>query len=254
MKIVNFLELAADFELTPAEALAFFTRKGLKISNRYDELIAEEHQVAFTVAKMSDYDLLRNVKEKLDDFIGTGGSFGEFKKQLIPILEKTGWWGETKGKSWRLETIFRTNLQSSYSVGRWQAIQQNTVDAPYLMYDAVDDHRVRKEHSKYDNLVLRVTHSFWDEFYPPNDYNCRCGVLQLDESELRELGIEVGRSPEIKRERWVNPRTGNEEYIPEDLSPNWNRNPGKSRFFDMQTRAAEKLQHAREVISQQVVG
>ena len=45
--------------------------------------------------------------------------------------------------SYRLQNIFRTNLQSAYAVGQWQSIEDNKETAPFLMYDAVEDHRTR---------------------------------------------------------------------------------------------------------------
>ena len=166
MPIVNFYEVAANFELKPAAAIDFFKAKGLKPSFAWQDMLGDEHDAAFTVAKMMDTDLLYTVKGKLDDVLGEGGTLRDFKQSLVPLLQQAGWWGKQDvidpltgnvvkaqlGSASRLATIFRTNLQSAYSVGQWQAIAAQADTAPYLMYDAVDDHRTRSEHAALDSL------------------------------------------------------------------------------------------------------
>ncbi|WP_303522189.1 hypothetical protein, partial [Staphylococcus pasteuri_A] len=63
--VISFLDpisITAGFGLTASEALQFFRQKGLKTSFDYKDLIKEEHEVAFTVAKMLDMDMLSAVK------------------------------------------------------------------------------------------------------------------------------------------------------------------------------------------------
>ncbi len=258
MKIYNFMEVSANFSLAPEAAVEHFQAKGLALTFDWRDMLGEEHDAAVTVAKMMDIDLLSTVRDKLDDHLANGGTFGEFKKALVPELKKAGWWGKKDlvdpltgnvveaqlGSASRLETIFRSNLQSSYSVGRWDMIQQNIDTAPFLMYDAVDDHRTRPAHAALDNIVLPATSSFWNEFMPPNGYNCRCGVIQMDSDDLKEFGLSVSRTPIIKRETWLNPRTGKKHSIPEAIDPGWNNNPGKRRLERLKALEKEKLDNA----------
>ena len=94
MPIVNYFEVAADFELAPAEALAFFQAKGLKATFDWRDQLGDEHDLAFTVAKMMDLDLLHTVKRRLDSALENGDSLADFKRELIPELQKAGWWGK----------------------------------------------------------------------------------------------------------------------------------------------------------------
>lgn len=254
MKIYNFLEVSASFDLAPDAAIEHFRSKGLRTTFAWQDMIGEEHDAAFTVAKMLDTDLLATVRDKLDRHLATGGTLAEFKREMIPTLQKAGWWGKKDiidpatgkvvtaqlGSASRLENIFRTNMQSAYSVGRWDMIQKNAAAAPYLMYDAVDDGRVRPEHNAIDNTVLPVTNAFWDEFMPPNGWGCRCGVIQLDVEELSEYGLRVSSPPKITRRRWINPRTGKSHHIPTTIDPGWNINPGKRRLGGLKDLEKEK--------------
>ena len=127
MPIVNTPEQAANFELPPLEAMAFFQAKGLKTTFAWQDLLGDEHDLAFTVAKMMDTDLMVTVKGTLDKALARGDSLADFKKELVPQLQAAGWWGKQDvidpmsgqvvkaqlGSASRLQTIFRTNLQSA---------------------------------------------------------------------------------------------------------------------------------------------
>lgn len=252
--ILNYFELTASFDLAPAEAVVYYQQKGLKTSYDWRDVTAQEHRAAFTVAKMMDTDLLSKVKLEVDKAIANGTPLAEFKKSLIPTLQKAGWWGRADtidpltgeiktaqlGSASRLETIFRTNLQNAYAAGRWEAIQTSAEVMPYLLYDAVDDSRTRPEHERWDGMVLPVESAFWDTHYPPNGWNCRCGVIQMTDEDVAEEGLKVAKEPLLTKKTWVNPRTGKAEVIPHGLDPGWNHNPGKIRLAKIDELAIQK--------------
>ena len=219
--------------------------------------MGQEHSNAFTVAKMMDADLLKTVQVKLQQALENGESFGTFSKALIPQLQAAGWWGKkdivdpltgliTKaqlGSASRLETIFRSNIQSAYSVGQWDNIQQAKRTAPYLMYDAVDDGRTRPEHAARDGEVHEVDSVFWQSHFPPNGWNCRCGVIQLDKDDMEDMGlIAQPKKPNITTQKWTNPRNGVVQDIPIDTDPGWNVNPGIHRQKQLAEAADSKAQ------------
>jgi SPP1 gp7 family putative phage head morphogenesis protein len=219
-------------------------------------MVRDEHDAAFTVAKMMDSDMLLTVKEKVANALEDGTTLADFKKELIPALQDAGWWGKkdvtdpltglvTKaqlGSASRLETIFRSNIQSAYSVGHWESIQKNAKTAPFLMYDAVDDTRTRPDHAARDNQVHKVDSTFWKTHFPPNGWNCRCGVIQLDDDDLKEMNLTPQKSPNIKYEKWKNPRTGNVLQVPTDVDPGWDHNPGKARIESLAIAADDKAE------------
>jgi SPP1 gp7 family putative phage head morphogenesis protein len=244
------------FNIPPEQAMAYFRAKGLKTSYSYADALGEANDAAFTVAKMMDVDMLGMVRASLDSAMANGVSFGEWRKELTPILQAAGWWGKSTitdpatgvteraqlGSAWRLETIFRTNMQAAYAQGHWRQIEEQAEVAPFLMYDAVDDFRTRPLHNSWDNKVLPVTSAWWKTHYPPNGYNCRCGVIQLDGRQLRDMGISVQPEPPDDGEyQWTNPRTGDKQMIPNGIDPGFNRSPG-GYSADLRTLMREKVQ------------
>ena len=247
---------AGSFDLVPEQALAFFRAKGMRTTFSWQDMMGQEHAAAFTVAKMMDTDMLEDVRASLDDALARGVPFGEWSQSITPLLQAKGWWGRQPlvdpltgqtvvaqlGSPGRLKTIFRTNMQSAYSVGAWERIAEQAQDAPFLMYDAVDDHRTRDEHRAWDNKVLPVDSPFWRTHYPPNGWNCRCGVIQLSQDDLEEFALSVDEIPDQGTYKWTNPRTGKTSRVPVGVDPSFDFNPGMSRLEHLAKLAAEKVQ------------
>lgn len=245
---------AASFNLPPLQALGFFRDKGLRTSFDWRDVFGEEHAASFTVAKMMDTDMLADVYASLEDALARGVPYREWADGITPLLQARGWWGRQAvvdpvsgqvvvaqlGSPSRLQLIFRQNLQSAYAVGAWDQIQDQAELAPYLLYDAVDDHRTRPEHAALDNQVHPVASPFWRTYYPPNGWNCRCSVIQLDEGELEALGLKPSPGHRPKTYEWRNPRTGKLERIADGTDPGFSHNLGVRRLEDLAKLAAEK--------------
>ncbi len=232
-----------NFDLRPEAALQFFRSKGLKASFSWQDMWADEHDTAFTVAKMMDMDLLRDVKEHVDRALASGTTFQDFRKSLEPELVKRGWWGraamndpltgETRnvqlGSVRRLQTIFRTNMQSAYAAGDWEQILDTADSAPFLMYDAIDDNRTRPQHHAWDGTTLRFDDPWWQTHRPLNGYNCRCSTIQLSDADLKASGKTVSsKAPAVTTREYVNQRSGEISEIPDGIDPGFDYNPGST--------------------------
>jgi uncharacterized protein with gpF-like domain len=87
-----------------------------------------------------------------------------------------------------------TSIRSPNSGSQWLDIEKNKDILPYLQYQTVSDGRVRKSHQELDNIIRRVDDKFWNNYYPPNGWNCRCNVIQL--SEATETDIKGFKQPD----------------------------------------------------------
>ena len=56
-------------------------------------------------------------------------------------------------------------------------------DRYHLQYRTANDGKVRPEHAAMHGITLPPSDSFWEEFYPPNGWNCRCTVIQVRKSK-----------------------------------------------------------------------
>ena len=76
----------------------------------------------------------------------------------------------------RAEYNFATN--STLSAVRWQNYAKDG-DRYNLQYRTALDERVREEHRMLEGITLPPSDKFWDKYYPPNGWNCRCTVVQV---------------------------------------------------------------------------
>ena len=151
------------------------------------------------------------------------------------------------GSPRRLRVIFETNMQTAYAAGHWAQIQQTKADAPYLMYDAVNDAQTRPEHAAWDGLVLPADDPWWQTHYPPNDWGCRCGVVQLSADQASEMGKPNGdQAPADQLRDYTNPRTGEVSQVPKGVGPGWAYAPGASRADLYRQELATKQQEFRD--------
>lgn len=86
-----------------------------------------------------------------------------------------------------LEAEYNTAKASSRMAAEWMRIVETEDVLPYLQYQTVGDGRVRPTHRQLDNIIRKTDDKFWDEYYPPNGWNCRCTVQQLLEGEQTDI-------------------------------------------------------------------
>ena len=251
----------ARFDLAPAKALEFFRGTGYATSFAWQDVWQYQHDEAFTVAKMANVDLLKDVRAAVDKAIADGQTVEQFKAALKPRLLEAGWWGKADmqdpitgevrtvqlGSPRRLRVIFETNMQTSYAAGHWAQIQQTKNDAPFLMYEAVNDANTRPEHAAWDGLVLRADDPWWQTHYPPNDWGCRCGVIQLSADQAGEMTAPgKDQAPPLQLRDYTNPRTGEVSQVPKGVGPGWAYAPGSSRADLFRQELATKQQEVRD--------
>ena len=196
--------------LKPAKAIEWLQAKGVTAES-YRNLTASEIAKVYTIARITDLDMLNDIKQSMIKAADNGQAFANWRKDILQHLQNKGWLhpnghdgkviidptsGEVFGAPRRLENIYRTNMQTAYSAGQYQGYMANIDSRPYWMYDAVGDHRTRPAHAAMDGLVYRYDDPFWATFYPPNGYRCRCSVIALSDRDMQRDGKVLSQSGE----------------------------------------------------------
>ena len=189
-----------DFNTPPADNVAFMVAKKPELHFDYDEIKFESHQRAFTVAKVTQIELLAEIQESLENAFVEGQSYQTWLKNLKPTLEKRGWLGatsvtnpktcETKDifvGARRLKTIFYTNARTAYAQSEARAGYELPL-SQYIRYVAIMDNRVRPEHAALHGKIAHRDDKFWATNYPPNGWNCRCAVEFVSKDEMDAHG------------------------------------------------------------------
>ena len=205
-----------DFQKTPQSIVDYLKNKQLTLTYDYNELSKQAHDKAFTVAKVTRMDLLNDIHSSLVDAIKTGKNFEAWKKEIIPTLEKKGWWGTqeiTNPKtgeikkitigSRRLKTIYDTNMRVAYQKQRYEQMMKLPLST-YWMYRSALLENTRDSHRKLHGTVYHRDHEFWKENYPPNDWNCKCSVTAHSKKDIERRGITPieGKAESIASKDW----------------------------------------------------
>jgi len=172
-------EAAAAWDRPFAEAAAWFQAKRLVSREEFRALSRDIQGRAFTAAWVYAAEELQTVYEACQAALEGGGTLADFVRQTEEILSRP----------WHRETVFRTNTLSAYGRGHWEQAQAVRELRPYGRYSAVMDGRTRPSHAALHGLVYPLDHPFWQYYWPPWDYNCRCGVITYDEVELAREGL-----------------------------------------------------------------
>jgi len=173
----------------------------------------------FQVAGVGSYELEEKLKTLAVDIWKNGQNFDQFEQearnlmlQYIPLEDQapSGW----------LETNFNTALNSSYSAAQYNRLQDEDVKAlyPSYQYKTREDDHVRPEHEALADMIFYNNDPMLDIVWPPNDWNCRCFILPLDEDESKLADI----MPIIKDDETVKNITNN-------VAPDFRRNAGKDK-------------------------
>ncbi|MCX8501939.1 MAG: phage minor head protein [Alphaproteobacteria bacterium] len=156
-----------------------------------------------------------------------GTTFWNFRKIIEPIFIQKGIWDKTEsdGNIWtkqRLQNIYDLNIRVATAQRNWREIQENKKETPYLVYTAVMDGRTNEAHLAMDGICRHVDDPFWEVYYPPCGWDCRCHTMQVDAVTAREFGNKILRKPHVfETVDVINPRTGKTESIPYGLDLGW---------------------------------
>lgn len=130
-----------------------------------------------------------------------------------------------------LQAEWQTANISGHHARNWQKYQEQKHLFPNLKYRTAGDNRVRKEHDKLDGIIMPIDDKFWNKYYPPNGWRCRCGVTQTAEpiskdvpSTFKEVRPEfehnVGKGGQVFSE---DIKKGHKYFVLAKDVPNWNK-------------------------------
>ena len=87
---------------------------------------------------------------------------------------------------------------------------ENVDDRPYWMLVAIMDGDTRPEHALLNGVVYPADDPFWQVWYPPNGWGCRCRVVTLSAADVERMGLRIASSRGRMSERLetISKRTG----------------------------------------------
>lgn len=117
----------------------------------------------FSVAKNRTE--IEQLSALLRDEKGRLRKWSDFKEQAEKVT------ADFQGRYMKVEYDLAVN--SSYLAARWQEYDDDDI----LVYRTAGDSRVRDAHRALDGVTRPKSDPFWNTYYPPNGWNCRCTVV-----------------------------------------------------------------------------
>lgn len=182
-------ELHTSHVLETYEKLNGGLYKGMRYTPKEDELpeqrIIKMQQNLYKFSAAKDATMLQDMNSLLYEN-GKAVSFETFKAKAnaLNIQYNHNW----------LKTEYSTATQAGHMAQKWEDMQRNKELFPNLKYVTQGDDRVREEHEALHGVIAPIDDAFWSEHYPPNDWNCRCDVVQTAEEANINTAIKEGSS------------------------------------------------------------
>lgn len=161
-----------SFDLIPQAAVEYLRKKSLTISG------------------IENDELLKALQVKLVQAAEQGKTYTEFEAEADQIFTT---FGVEPLSARHIQTVFRTNLYSAYSIGQLEQVTLMKESFPLWRYVAILDSATRPEHRALNGKIFRVG----EGPYPPIDYNCRCSAQHLHELEVGEQNLKPSDSPNV---------------------------------------------------------
>lgn len=181
--------------LGTAQALSAATNTVLDLNGNYtynapnNKLLYNIRNNLYQFSAAKTLAQIREMQELLIDEDGTIKPFAKYKAQVATLHQQYN-------ENW-LAAEYDTALGSAQMARQWQDYQANADVLPMLTYRTAGDKRVRKEHDALDGITLPINDPFWDSYYPPNGWRCRCDVEQSDAEATAPVVMNI--QPAFKR-------------------------------------------------------
>lgn len=184
--------VAAGFDVQFQEAIAQLRAKTALSPDAFRALDAAAKAKAFSVAGLTDRYALETLREGLAQAVESGATVNDWLDRAEEFLTDRGLGTESP---WHLRLVYRQNTFEAYSSGRREQMTRVAEARPFWQYITVGDENVRPDHALLDGVIRPAGDAFWDQYYPPWDYGCRCTVVSLDAEEMAADGLSVTENP-----------------------------------------------------------
>jgi SPP1 gp7 family putative phage head morphogenesis protein len=155
------------------------------LTNEERTFLTQLNENVYVFSGFKNYQQLKETTLLLKDDDGKLKSFADFLTDVKQV-------NETYNEVY-LNSEYGTAIASAQAAATWQDYTTNGIDM--LTYVTAGDDRVREEHAILEGITLPVDNDFWNTYFPPNDWGCRCDTspstdekdVMIPKSELPDL-------------------------------------------------------------------
>lgn len=175
--------------LSDEEVLRFVRSHADVLDNAVDYTIRQRPLDDISVRRLkesnyvfSGFKTFHELNEAFPSLLDADGSRKPFERFLNDVQKVN----ETYNR-WYLKAEYNFAMASAGMAARWKRWWDDEDRDRYLLqYRTVGDKRVRESHRLLHDVTLPITSRFWDEYFPPNGWNCRCTVARVRRGKYPE--------------------------------------------------------------------
>ena len=193
--LIQALELC--FDKSPEQAVEYLIGQGITLSGDWEETLAAVKAHSFTVAKAANADVVQMFKDEIVKALDEGIVFADWKQNIETTLKTNGYLNRTDSSAYRLDVIYRMNMQNAYMRGRYLEQKEVVEDYPYWEFVATLDNRTTEGCRGLNGVVLPSDDGFWSVNYPMRHFQCRSTIRTLSDFSLKKRGLKVNKPTEL---------------------------------------------------------
>ncbi len=178
------LEVAQYKQLINETLKVFTSAIEYKVSPELQSYLEKD---AFIFSGLKTHQQLAEARSYLKDEKGDILPYHKFEEKVTKL--------NTHYNKHYLEAEYEFAVHSAQSAHRWSNLQSNT-EKYHLQYRTAADDKVRESHQPLHNITLPKDDPFWNYYYPPNGWRCRCTAVEVlardykqsDSNKAKDLG------------------------------------------------------------------
>lgn len=163
---------------------SFSTDIAVAFDNQNYNFIADINKNFYQFAGAKTYQELTAFNKMLEGADGKVVSFPDFRKNIEGYRVTALGIDEQYNKNW-LYSEYSNAVNSGLASKRWDEFQQTADLFPNLEYRTAGDGQVRPSHAELNGIIKPIGDPWWDTYYPPNDWGCRCRARPTSDGPTR---------------------------------------------------------------------
>ena len=148
-----------------------------------EKMEKQEKENHFWIKKTTNLNITKNIYTKLIKSLEQGNTSDTFIKDVV---------SDYKLPKGYLEGVYRTVTTQAQQRGHLEQ-QLNMIDLGYKygMFTSVLDGRETHKCHNMNGKILPIKEFIEKGLYPPLHYRCRSSIIQLDDDDLKDMGLKV---------------------------------------------------------------
>jgi hypothetical protein len=179
----------------PEEAIEYFKKLGLQVSDNWKDTLKAIRNDAFAIAGVKNMDNLLAIKELIIDAMEGEIPVKDFKKFVAEQLNL---------KTWHGALVVSQNISNSRAAGEYQKALDTMDDFPLLRPITILDSKTTEICTWLHNhkFAIKINDTGLKNFFHPRHFRCRTIWVPITYKQAKRLNLVVKNTKDIDEKYW----------------------------------------------------